>query len=41
MMKKLMWTAIIATLIWAGFKVTDVRRAKKRQELWAEATDPV
>ena len=32
---------IVAVLIWTGFKVADVRQAKKRQELWAEATDRV
>lgn len=40
MMKKLLWALIVAVLIWTGFKVADVRQAKKRQ-LWAEATDRV
>ncbi len=39
MKKKLLWAAIIAVLIWAGFKVADELEAKKRRELWAEATD--
>lgn len=33
MMKKLLWALIVAVLIWTGFKVADVRQAKKRQEL--------
>lgn len=35
----MLWAAIIALLIWTGFKVVDEREARKRRELWAEATD--
>lgn len=39
MMRKLLWFLAMVTVVLAVFGVIDAVEAKRRRELWAEATD--
>ncbi len=39
MIRKLFWTLATLTAVFAVTGLLDLRRAEKRRQLWAEATD--